>query len=337
MEGVSPMSQPVSIDRPNTGGWVPPELVESGLLFSWPPKPTAVLKWLFGWGGYLFPYNALYFLMATVLWYYLTPDLATMKTLQLGWVAQLFAVNLVFTIVWTSIWHVYFYVRKSQDTEFKFNNRWPKNTDTFLFGNQLVDNVFWSLAGGVTVWTAYLVLTLWMMSNGWIPYLDMHAHPIYFAVVGLCTPLFRDLHFYCIHRLIHIEPLYKWFHSIHHKNANPIPWSGLAMHPVEHIIFFSSVLIHWVTPSNPLLVISHLLQSGASPAQDHSGFGKVSINGKVYMDAASYVHYLHHRYFEVNYGDGGIPLDRIFGTWHDGSMESHKRMNDRFKQKQFKR
>lgn len=56
------------------------------------------------------------------------------------------------------------------------------------------------------------------------------------------------------------------------------------------------------------------------------------------MDVATYMHYLHHRYFEVNYGgDGSVPLDRLFGTWHNGSAEAHERMNRRFKEKKLQR
>ena len=32
--------------------------------------------------------------------------------------------------------------------------------------------------------------------------------------------------------------------------------------------------------------------------------------------------YLHHKYFNVNYGgDGLVPFDRVFGTDHDGSKD----------------
>ena len=44
--------------------------------------------------------------------------------------------------------------------------------------------------------------------------------------------------------------------------------------------------------------------------------------------------FIHHRYFEVNYGgDGLVPLDKLFGTWHDGSKESDARMKERFRKK----
>jgi sterol desaturase/sphingolipid hydroxylase (fatty acid hydroxylase superfamily) len=30
------------------------------------------------------------------------------------------------------------------------------------------------------------------------------------------------VHFFCIHRLIHVPLLYKWVHSVHHNSVNPV-------------------------------------------------------------------------------------------------------------------
>ena len=43
-----------------------------------------------------------------------------------------------------------------------------------------------------------------------------------------------------------------------------------------------------------------------------------------------FFHYLHHRYFECNYGDTLVPLDRWFGTFHDGTPEAHAHMKKRW-------
>ena len=42
---------------------------------------------------------------------------------------------------------------------------------------------------------------------------------------------------------------------------------------------------------------------------------------------------LHHRYFECNYGNPIVPLDRWFGTFHHGSSEAHARMQERWREK----
>ena len=35
----------------------------------------------------------------------------------------------------------------------------------------------------------------------------------------------------------------------------------------------------------------------------------------------------------MNYGDALIPLDKWFGTWHDGTKEADERMKERFRRK----
>ena len=179
------------------------------------------------------------------------------------------------------------------------------------------------------IWTACEVVTLWAQANHYIPTVTWRAHPIYCALLMIFIVFFREVHFYLIHRVLHTKLLYRWVHSLHHANVFPGPWSGLAMHPIEHLIYFSSILVLWVVPSSPLHVIFCLQQSAFTPSQGHSGFHKVVV-GSNEFENANLMHYLHHRYFEVNYGgDGLVPLDKWVGTYHDGSDEAHEAMNKR--------
>ena len=51
------------------------------------------------------------------------------------------------------------------------------------------------------------------------------------------------------------------------------------------------------------------------------------------MDTHAFAHYLHHKYFEVNYSDGLLPLDKWFGTWHDGTERGDALMRARMKKR----
>ena len=55
----------------------------------------------------------------------------------------------------------------------------------------------------------------------------------------------------------------------------------------------------------------HLL---ISPAASHSGW-------EDHFQADQY-HYLHHRFFECNYGTSGTPFDKMFGTFRDKLKET---------------
>ena len=105
------------------------------------------------------------------------------------------------------------------------------------------------------------------------------------------------------------------------------------MHPVEHIIYFSGVLLHWVVASHPIHAIFHLIHLGLAPAAGHAGFEKVVVGQDKSLETHCFAHYLHHKHFECNYSDGVIPLDKWFGTFHDGSDESFARMRQRLKEK----
>ena len=189
-------------------------------------------------------------------------------------------------------------------------------------------NVFWSLASGLPIWTAWEVVGLWLFASGRIPWLNWADHPVWFVALMLLIPLWRELHFYAVHRLIHWPPLYKTVHSLHHRNTNPWPWSGLSMHPVEHLVYFSAVAIHWIVPSHPIHFLFNSVHLMMAPAPGHAGFAQVELGGRG-VATHGYAHYLHHKYFEVNYADGALPLDKWFGSFHDGTPEADAAMKRR--------
>ena len=105
------------------------------------------------------------------------------------------------------------------------------------------------------------------------------------------------------------------------------------MHPVEQLLYFSSCLIHFVIPSNPIIALYGLHYSGFGAVVGHIGFDKIELTETRGLDTHAYTHYLHHKHFEVNYGDGLMPLDKLFGSWHDGTAEGDAAMEARFKAK----
>jgi sterol desaturase/sphingolipid hydroxylase (fatty acid hydroxylase superfamily) len=307
--------------RDSRGEWKPERRLQAPPVFVWPAQPVAFVRWFFGYPGYLLPWNAAYAVTAVATWSFLTPSVSRLKHLQIGWISMVFTINLLLVCGVTSFWHWRLYVRKRQGTAFKYSRRWlATDSPSFLFRDQLWENVFWTVASAVPVWTAYQVITLWAQANGRLPYVDWRDHPIYCVFLLCLIPLFHEIHFYLVHRLIHWRPLYRYIHSLHHKNVNPGPWSGLSMHPLEHLLYFSGVLLHWVVPSHPLHIIYHLQLAGLSPSVGHCGFEKVLLSRGIPVETGNYMHYLHHKHFVVNYGgDGVVPIDQWFGTFHDGS------------------
>jgi len=58
---------------------------------------------------------------------------------------------------------------------------------TAPLGGQIRDNIFWTIASGVTVWTAYEVLMFWAMANDYAPMLTWAANPVWFVALFPCV------------------------------------------------------------------------------------------------------------------------------------------------------
>jgi sterol desaturase/sphingolipid hydroxylase (fatty acid hydroxylase superfamily) len=317
-------------DSPETQrGWTPEVPLRVPPVLEWPPRPLAVLRYLFGFPSVYLPWSALYALLAVGILKLLDSVAAVAGAFSFAWCATLLATNLVIATTHYGLWHTRLYGRRAQGTEFKYNPQWPsENASKFLFGRPLLSNIIWSLGSGVPVWTAYLALTLWAQARGIAPTVTWTDSPVHCTLLMLALPFFHAVHFYFGHRLIHWRPLYDSVHYLHHANINPGPWSGLAMHPVEHVVYFSGALLLWIVPATPLHAVFFTTLVALAPAEGHLGFGKVRF-GSAWLATDNFYHYLHHKHFRVNFGDSLlIPLDRLFGTFHDGTRRVPRRAPD---------
>jgi hypothetical protein len=62
-------------------------------------------------------------------------------------------------------------------------------------------------------------------------------------------------------------------HRLRHNNINPGPFSGLSMHPFEHLFHFSAVVLYWIVPSHPVHAIYNLVHHGLALAGGYTGDG----------------------------------------------------------------
>lgn len=323
-------------DRDAKGEWRPEELIKLPPIYMWPPRPLTVTKWFVGFPGYLWPLNALVLLISVATWVLLTPELAQMKELSFRWIGLLLLRNLCLTAAYFGGLHTYLYNYKKQGDKLEFSNRpFSKNNKRFLFKDQVRDNVFRTLVFAVPIFTVYEVITYWLFANGFLGFLPFADNSIgfwiWFAVLLLLMPVIHSTHFYFTHRLLHWRPLYKKVHRIHHANIEVGPFSGLAMHPVELAIYFSTVCIQWILALHPLNALYQIQFAVFNAAMSHTGYEKILLKDDVGVESNSYFHYLHHKYFECNYGGTIAPMDQLFGTFHNGSEEAHKRMRQRMR------
>lgn len=255
-----------------------------------------------------------------------------MESLSLRGIWPILLRNCLFMTVIAGGLHIYLFTFRAQGKRLKYDPREDlEKSGKFSFRNQVWDNMFWSLAGGVTTWSVYEVAYLWALGKGLVPVFSIAEQPIGFVLWLLVLPVLTSSHFYLIHRLLHWPPLYRSVHRLHHRNIHIGPWSGMSMHPVEHLIYVSSVLVHFVIPSHPVIVLVHLYSRCLGPAFSHSGFEKLLVKDRTLLDSADFHHQLHHRFFECNYGTLDAPWDRWFGSFHDGSDEATVRVREQRK------
>lgn len=325
---------PTSNERDARGNWRPAAAIQPLPIFAWPPKPARTVKWLFGFPGYLWPMNAFWLGVSVLTWLFLTPELAAMATLEAWWVGLILLRNLGFVLLLFGGLHLYLYILKGQGDRLKFRARpLAAGQKRFRFNNQTRENVFYALVYGVPIATAYEVATYWLFANGYLGFFGAEAGGawfwVWFALLAFAAPFIHAFHFYFGHRLLHWAPLYRTVHHLHHRNIQVGPWSGLSMHPVEHAIYFSTVVVQWLLALHPVNALYQIHLALFNPALGHSGFEKVLVSKTFGVDSGSYFHQLHHQYFECNYGGSLAPLDQWFGTFHNGTAEADAAMRQR--------
>jgi sterol desaturase/sphingolipid hydroxylase (fatty acid hydroxylase superfamily) len=238
--------------------------------------------------------------------YDLSPDsAAALAPMSLAFLSSRLPIWLPLVLGYFGFWHVTLYM-------FSLANRPFIEKRTYSW-DKLAHNAFWTTSG-IVIWTLYENVFCYLWATGRLSYMnDVTSYntldgALRFIGVLMAIPVWRSVHFYFAHRLLHYRPLYQQVHSLHHRNTDIEPFSGLCMHPVEHLYYYACVLpslIFYVSPYAFLWNGVHLL---LSPAASHSG----------YEDhfQSDMFHYLHHRYFECNYaGSDAAFMDIFFGTF----------------------
>ena len=318
-------SSPKPGTRPNSAAsaksewnYHPPIPIDNNPLFSWPIRWKDTLtyyrdSWL------VLSEGTIFVLLAILSWHLLSPNMETAMSLHWSWVGGIWLRNFLVLLVVAGVLHYYFFARKKQGTDLKYVPSFMSKGSRFLFNNQLLDNMFYALVSGVLIWSCFEVLMVWAMANGYVQMITFQDHPIWFILALPLIYIWIAFHFYCVHRLLHIKFLYDRVHALHHRNIATGPFSGVSMHPVEHLFYFSSVLIHLIVPTHPVHIIFHLYSLSLGAVFGHTGFDALLVKNKKRLAIGHFHHQLHHRYFDCNYGSVDMPWDKWFGTFHDGS------------------
>jgi sterol desaturase/sphingolipid hydroxylase (fatty acid hydroxylase superfamily) len=300
--------------------------------YHWPPRIIPALRYvLASWSPFGVRIHVLGF--AVITWFYLSPQLQDCREFRLDWIAQIWGRNLLTMLVVAGGLHLYFYtLRRQQDDEHYDLRPLMRNSRLFHFNDQVRDNMFWTLVSAVGVWSAYESVMMYAYANAYAPLISFAEHPVWFVSLLFLIPWWAGLHFYSQHRLLHSPWLYATVHSWHHKNSNTTSWSGPAMHPVEHLVWLSSVFALLLLPSHPLHAIFILQFHMISAATSHVGYENLRLGKRAKLRLGDFFHQLHHRYCDCNYGTFETPWDQWLDTYHDGTEAGDTWMKERRRQ-----
>jgi len=218
---------------------------------------------------------------------------------------KLWVVMFVAAGIALGIWRGFFAARKIQPGRFKWK----------IFRNE-------ALIAVVTLAFTGTVLGFgqkWLLSHGWITFASEPAPLWMIALEYLAYFVLFDTWFYWLHRLMHVEPVYKWVHKVHHFSTTPNPLTTLSETPIEGIVnggfvplFLTVFTIH---PATMALILPTNIIIGFYV---HSGFEFLprwwnrTWATKWFITATFHDH--HHRYFRYNFGGYTTVWDHICGT-----------------------
>eukprot|EP00466_Bigelowiella_natans_P002817 jgi/Bigna1/130471/aug1.11_g5179 len=232
-------------------------------------------------------------------------DLEAAKQYEWGWVLERFLVNTVMCALYYGYWHFVLYGLGWGKRPFMANRQYRFS--------KLLHNMWFTWLGAAQ-WTLWEIGFSHCYATGRLPHTPMASWslPDYAWCVAcvILVPLYREVHFYVVHRFEHIRCVYRWIHSLHHRNTDIEPFAGLCMHPIEHLYYYSCFMTVLYLPAAPVFYFKWSgVHAMISPGASHSGY-------EDHWQSDQY-HYLHHKFFECNYGTNGLPLDHWFGTFRD--------------------
>lgn len=281
------------------------------------PKPT-VLSWIRNSPFVLittpnFIWAVISLLFYTAAPYTLDPDsAAALAPISSTFFLERFPLWFGLTFGYFSFWHVSLYYTQMANRPFIENREYSLD--------KMTHNIFWTTSG-IAIWTVFENVFAYLWATGRLSYIsDINSMTtpwglgaFFLALMGV--PVWRSIHFYFAHRFLHYTPLYKQVHSLHHRNTDIEPFSGLCMHPVEHLYYFACILPSLLFYCSPYAFVWNGVHLLLSPAASHSGY-EDHFQSDIF-------HYLHHRYFECNYaGSDAAFMDVAFGTFR-ASFNEH--------------
>lgn len=148
----------------------------------------------------------------------------------------------------------------------------------------------------------------------------------FFAIIFL-----HDTYFYWMHRLVHLQPIYRIVHKVHHLSSNPSPFASFSFHPYE-AVFEAAILplALFIMPLHYSVIIFFLFFMTLLNVEGHLGYEILPrwfISSRwTFWNNTSTHHNMHHKYINCNYGLYFNIWDRLMGTNHPDYFQTFEKL-----------
>lgn len=155
---------------------------------------------------------------------------------------------------------------------------------------------------------------VYSIRHGWISLKTNDFSSVLFGVVLLT--LWNEVHFFCVHRLMHVRFFMRHVHHVHHRSHIPTVYSVYSFHWFEALLLSTVPLTLGVfMPLAPLAVFVYPLASILLNYAGHCNFRFGSGNGPQWTRIGTR-HAGHHFEFRKTYGFASYLLDRLSGIFN---------------------
>jgi len=169
------------------------------------------------------------------------------------------------------------------------------------------------------VYATVALVTVYLERQGIIVHYSGGEYPLWYSAINLPLVLvMHDAYFYWVHRLMHLKPLFRLAHVLHHRSRTPTSWAAYAFAPGEAFLMALFLpLFGLVFPLHETVLFLFLAIMIVRNAMGHSG---VEFHPHWWVDSpldnfTTVTHHdLHHQRTHGNYGLYFTWWDRLMGT-----------------------
>jgi sterol desaturase/sphingolipid hydroxylase (fatty acid hydroxylase superfamily) len=171
------------------------------------------------------------------------------------------------------------------------------------------------------IFAAIDLLAYYFETRGWTKiYKEVSDYGTWYFFGSIIIMLIvHDAYFYFTHRFMHLSPVYKYVHKVHHESVDTTPFTAFSFHFLESIVEYGiTFVVIFTIPSHFYsLLIFQILQTAFNVA-GHMGYefypsGWTRFPFLKFKTTGTH-HNMHHAKFNGNYGLYFTWWDKIFGT-----------------------